>query len=101
MTLDELITLYSNKYGVDEKLARCIIQAESSFKPDATNTKAKRGIDKGFWQINSFYWEEGMSKQNFDINIPNENLEAGFYLLHTHGTKLWNWSKTSWSKCYN
>lgn len=95
-TLDEWISVYSFQYNVDKELVRDIIRCESGFNSEAINTKAVRGQDIGIWQINTYYWEEELLKQGFNIHDPKDNLEAGFYLLSKYGSKLWDWSKHCW-----
>lgn len=87
----------SIKYGVNERLASEIIRCESGYRPEARNTKAKVGVDIGYWQLNSYYWEEEMLSRGWDIYNPVDNLEAGFWLLAQQGSTPWNWSKHCWN----
>jgi soluble lytic murein transglycosylase-like protein len=95
-TLAEKINLLSVKYGVDENLAKRIIYCESGNKPQAKRYNTNDTIDYSYWQINNYWWEKELAKKGWDIKIPEQNLEAGFYLLSNYGSKLWNWSKHCW-----
>lgn len=98
VNIDKIITLLSYEYMVDEQLARRIIMCESSFNPDARNYNAKVGVDIGYFQINSHYWEAKMLEMGWDIYNPYDNLRAGFWLLSKQGTQPWFWSKHCWEK---
>lgn len=97
LTIDELITLYANKYSVDEELARNIIFCESSFKPDAINKRAVVGEDVGLFQLNTYYWQDHMADRNWNIYDTEDNIEAGMWLMNMAGTTPWGWSKPCWS----
>jgi len=97
LTIDQLITHYSDKYNVDESLARNIIFCESGFDPNALNTNAVVGEDVGLFQLNSYYWQKQMALNGWNIYIVEENIEAGMWLLSTEGSQPWLWSKKCWS----
>lgn len=97
-TTDEYITLFAEKYAVSEGLARRIIKCESNFDENARNYNAKVGVDIGYFQLNSYYWEGHMRKLGWNIYNPVQNLEAGFWLLSKQGSQPWVWSKHCWDK---
>lgn len=96
-TLEAKITRLSVEYEVDEKVALAIMKCESGLRPEAINVNKNETIDYGLWQINNFYWEDYMFEMGWDIKNPDDNLEAGFYLLSVSGTAPWIWSKHCWS----
>lgn len=97
LSIDQLISHYSEKYNVDEKLARDIIRCESNFNPYAKNTKAVIGVDIGLFQFNTHYWQEELALNGWDIYNIEDNIEAGIWLLSISGTKHWLWSAKCWS----
>jgi len=98
LSINQLITLYSEKYEVNEKLARDIIYCESRFKPYALNTKAVVGEDVGLFQLNSHYWQEIMALNGWNIYNIEDNIEAGMWLLSKSGSAPWLWSEHCWSR---
>lgn len=93
-TLDDAISFYSNKYGVSEELARNIMWCESRISPDAVNHNRREdgtvwSSDWGYWQFNDYYWEKRLKELGWDMYIPEQNLEAGFYVLSVEGRKPW------------
>lgn len=102
-TTDEAITYLAKKYKQDEKLARKIISCEGQAYKQIGNNKNldKNGnvwsVDVGWWQINDFYHESSAKKIGLDIHNEYDNLEYGFILLSTQGTKPWSASKSCWS----
>ena len=98
LSISQLITLYSEEYEVNEKLARDIIHCESRFKPYALNKKAVVGEDVGLFQLNSYYWQEQMALNGWDIYDVEDNIEAGMWLLSKSGSDPWIWSYGCWSK---
>jgi len=59
-SLTEKITLYADKYGVDQYMARDIMWCESRLYPDVTNqNRNEEGVvwstDYGYWQLNDYY----------------------------------------------
>jgi hypothetical protein len=97
----ERLNVFAEKYGVNVMLAKNIIFCESKFHQNAINeNKTKEGEvwsrDWGYWQINDYYWKEDLKEKGWDITVPEQNLEAGFYLLKTYGTKLWKASQHCW-----
>jgi len=97
LTIDQMITHYADKYNVDEKLARDIIYCESRFVPDALNKKAVVGEDVGLFQLNSYYWQDNMALNGWNIYNIEDNIEAGMWLLSISGSDPWLWSKFCWS----
>lgn len=110
-TLQQKIERLSNKYQVSAVLASEIIRCESRFVETATRLNkrvdSETGAeyvwskDIGYWQLNTYWQEETMNKMGWDIYAPEDNLEAGFWLLKTSGTKPWNWSKWCWGHTLN
>lgn len=96
--LDRELIRLSIQYNIDEDLARRIIQCESQFVEDAVGRDAVVGTDHSYWQFNSHYWEQDMLERGWDIYDPQDNLEAGFWLLSRDGTKHWNASKGCWQR---
>jgi len=79
---------FSKEYQVDEKLARRIIRCESANRSDAIN-RGKISTDYSYWQIADIFWKKEMMDLGWDITDPEDNLEAGFYILKTYGS--WPW----------
>lgn len=97
-TLDSEIDRLSIKYQVSSSSAIKIIKCESNFMPNAIRVNTTGTIDYSYWQINNYYWAKEMLDMGWDIKVPEDNLEAGFYLYSTYGDSLWNWSKYCWGK---
>jgi len=97
-TLDGEIDRLAVKYSVDKELATKIIYCESRNLPTAIRINTTGTIDYSYWQINNYYWEQEMKDLGWDIKVPEDNLEAGFYLLNKYGDSLWNWSRFCWNK---
>ena len=97
INLDTEITRLAKQYSVSEKKSRRIIMCESGGKPNAYMINSINSIDFGYWQISNKYWEDEMAEEGFDITVPSENLEAGFFLLSKYGDKLWYLSKRCWA----
>lgn len=91
-TVYEKIHTLSKKYGVPEQVAIDIMRCESKLNPMAVNHQAVVGKDIGYWQLNSYYWEEEMLRLGWDIYNPDDNLEAGFWLYSKQGAQPWSWS---------
>jgi len=49
---DPIVQKYAAQYGVDPNIARAIIEQESKWRPDVTNTNRDGSIDYGMMQIN-------------------------------------------------
>lgn len=93
---EEAFVRHSRDYGVPEQRARDIIWCESRGKAEARNYQAVVGVDIGYWQLNSYYWEVPMAERGWDIYNPEHNLEAGFWLYSVQGSDPWNWSAHCW-----
>lgn len=95
------ITRLSNHYAIDEDLVKRIIGCESGFVKDALNINKRDGVawseDIGWWQINDYYHKGMMDSMGLDIYDPQDNLEYGFMLLNSKGTKPWQASKFCWN----
>lgn len=96
-SFEEQVERLAKEYQVDKTLALSIMRCESNLRPEAINVNKNKTIDYSYWQINNYYWEDYMLERGWDIKNPNDNLEAGFYLLSVSGTAPWIWSKPCWS----
>lgn len=86
---------WCEEYGVPYSMALAVIEAESSFRPDAEN-----GSCYGYMQINSINksWllqEIGVT----DLKDPLQNLHSGIYMLGNLYGKYGDWHKAL--VCYN
>lgn len=86
---------WCEEYGVPYSMALAVIEAESSFRPDAEN-----GSCYGYMQINSINksWllqEIGVT----DLTDPLQNLHSGIYMLGDLYGKYGDWHKVL--VCYN
>jgi soluble lytic murein transglycosylase-like protein len=102
-TVSDLITKYSNEYGVDESLVRKIIGCESSMYGGAINHNRNKdgsiwSTDFGLLQVNDYFHEATMIKLGLDIRNQNDSLKYGIMMLKSQGTSPWNASKKCWSK---
>lgn len=70
-TYEEIITVYSNKYNVDENLIFAVIKSESDFKVGAVSKKGAIGL----MQFMEETAKEVCIKNNISININNINQE--------------------------
>lgn len=86
----------ASHYGVDQRLAWDIVTCESRFDQSATNTNSDMSKDFGYWQINNEYHEADAKKAGYDIYKPEDNLEYGFLLLKSDGTRHWKASEPCW-----
>ena len=84
--------------GLEESLILKIIKCESGGKPYAKGYNKNGTVDYSYWQINNYWWEKELARKGWDIKVPEQNLEAGFYLISTYGVKLWSASAHCWSK---
>lgn len=96
-TFDSEVKRLSIKYQVNEKIARKIIKCESHNNPTAIGLSAVVGRDIGYFQLNTYFHTEEMRKLGWDINVPWDNLEYGFYLMKKEGYKPWYASSKCWS----
>lgn len=85
------------KYKVDVALAQRIMTCESRVYSRAINLNKDGTRDWGYWQINDYWWHDTLLKKGWDIHKPEDNLEAGFYILSKYGTKPWTASQKCWS----
>ena len=86
---------WCEEYGVPYSVALAVIEAESSFRPDAEN-----GICYGYMQINSInkswlFQEIGVT----NLEDPLQNLHSGIYMLGDLYGKYGDWHKVL--VCYN
>lgn len=107
VSLDDKINSLAKEYNVNAALAKRIMGCESGGgatrppKADAIRLNRRKdgsvwSRDIGYGQINSYYWQKDLLKEGFDINVPDQNLEATFYLMQKYGTGLWHWSEHCW-----
>ena len=96
LTLQEKIERLSVEYNVNAKLAQQIIWCESSNNPNAIGTQAQIGRDIGYWQINTYYWEQEAFKSGFNIYNSDDNLVFGFILFSKYGSSPWMASSACW-----
>ncbi len=97
ITAEERIPILALIYGVDEDLAWAIIHCESSWRPRALNLNKNLTVDHSYWQVNTV-WIEKMSIIGFDVTNPDQNLEAGFWILSKYGVGPWSASKKCWQR---
>lgn len=86
---------WCEEYGVPYSVALAVIEAESSFRPDAEN-----GSCYGYMQINSInkswlFQEIGVT----NLDDPLQNLHSGIYMLGDLYGKYGDWHKVL--VCYN
>lgn len=93
LTLDQKIHALYLKYqpSVAESMILTIISCESSNNAQARHYNKNKTIDYSYFQINSI-WKIFFKKKGWDIANPEQNLEAGFYLLKTRGIQDWRFS---------
>lgn len=91
----EQIGRLSLRNDVDPDLATAIIGCESGFRPFAINRNRNGSYDYSLFQVNDG-WYGFFLRRGLDITDPIDNLEAGFYLLRTRGTRDWNASRHCW-----
>ncbi len=75
MDIDGLIRQAARRYGVDERLVRAVVRAESNFNPRAVS----RAGAKGLMQLMDATARRYGVQDPFD---PAQNLEAGVRYLH-------------------
>ena len=82
-------------------ISEAIIKCESGGKAYAKNINYRDGVpwseDIGYWQINDYYHRESLLELGWDIYKPEDNLEAGFFLMKTQGVQPWDASKFCWN----
>lgn len=82
-----LVVDAGGKFGIDPALGMAVVQAESSFDPNAISTDGFRS--KGLFQLLDTTGQHIMEKhgktENYDPFNPNQNVELGVsYLRHLH-----------------
>lgn len=103
MSVDEYVHFLAKLYKVKEPLARAIIGCESQWNPENVHYNYRKtgelwSRDWSYWQLNDYYQEVAMRQKGWNIYDKWQNLQAGFYILKTQGTKPWTWSEWCWSK---
>jgi len=85
----------ARKYGVSEKLALAVAQAESGFNPFAININSLDSIDRGLYQWNDKYHPEVTDEMAFNYKIATE-----LFCKAVKNGKLhwWNSSRHIWEK---
>lgn len=78
-----------NEFGVPVEIVLAVIQAESSFKPEARN-----GNCYGYMQVNKINLQ-GLTEAVgvTDLTDPYQNITAGTYMLHNLYEKYGDWHK--------
>lgn len=94
-SIEERIRTIAREYGVDEELAVRVAKAESSLDPLAINKNSPQSIDRGLYQINSFYHPEVTDEQAFDVDFSTR-----FFCQAVKDGNLnwWNASRKIWDK---
>lgn len=70
-TYEEIVSIYSDEYGVDENLIFAVIKAESDFQEDAVSHKDALGL----MQIMKETAEDVARKYNIEIDFNNSEKE--------------------------
>lgn len=84
-----------DEFGVPTEIVLAVIQAESSFRPDARN-----GNCHGYMQINKINLQRLSETVGVtDLTDPYQNITAGTYMLHELYEKYGDWHKVL--ACYN
>lgn len=84
---------YAEQYHVSLGLAKSIVRCESGFNPYAVGPTK----DHGYWQFVFRFWGKELAAKGWDIYKPEDNLEAGFWVLSQYGTFPWRNSQKCWS----
>lgn len=97
-TLDDMITVLSERYDQNESLVRRIINCEGGmYGVTHINNDRWHSKDLGLLQVNEHYHADDMKKIGLDIYNQYDSLEYGFILLHDQGLAPWSASKSCWS----
>jgi hypothetical protein len=93
--------LISKYFPGEEKIATAVMGAESSFKPDAINTKnGNKTKDWGLMQINDVnvprLIKAGIITKAEDLLDPETNVACAKWLRDNDGWSPWNSSKAKW-----
>ena len=102
-TLNSEVNRLSIKYEVSSSTALAIIKCESAMLPHAVHhnldsTGKEWSFDFSFFQINSYYHLDTMSKLGLNFYDEWDSLEYGFILLKKNGLNDWTASKWCWNK---
>lgn len=70
------------------------------FEKDGTTIRSGRvnPKDKGYCQINEYYWLDVAVKLGYDIYTPEGNVKMANHIYGINGTKDWSWSRKCWQK---
>lgn len=85
---------HAERYHVDLELAKKIVWCESAYNPLAKGPTK----DHGFFQFVYRFWGKELAGKGWDIYVPEDNLEAGFWVLSEYGTWPWRHSQHCWGK---
>lgn len=91
---------YSLINGYNPELIYKLVECESSWQVDATNTNKDllKTKDYGLFQLNSYWQVPTATKMGLDIKDPEQHIIYAFNLLRREGLKPWEASKFCWSK---
>lgn len=94
-TIEELIRRIAKEKGVDPDLAVRVAKCESSLNPKARNINAPNSVDRGLFQINS-YWHPHITDEMAD----DPELATLFFCKAVKDGNLswWNASRKCWDK---
>jgi soluble lytic murein transglycosylase-like protein len=94
---ENLLRLFSIKYGVDYELARAIINCESGFDRTVKNPSSSAS---GYWQFINGTWSSTIKRMGLpadtDKHDPVYSMQAGAWLLANDGSHHWDASKQCW-----
>ncbi len=89
---EESVSKYSAQYNVPEPIIYAVINAESSFRPDALSPKGAIGL----MQVTpvAFEWlcmKEGQTRDHLLLYDPDTNIRYGTYFLSLLQNEFKNW----------
>ena len=91
--IEALIRKIAKEEGVDEDLAVRVARAESALNPKARCVNGKGSIDRGLYQINSFYHPEVTDEEADD---PEFAIRFFCQAVKDGNLSWWNASKAKW-----
>ena len=96
LKIKEMIKRVAKEYGIREEIAIGVARCESNFNPKATNKRGNHpsySIDRGLYQINSYWHSEVKDIQAFDSEFS-----IRFFCQAVKDGHLdwWNSSKRCW-----
>jgi len=98
--LKQKVAYYSLINGYSPDLINRIVDCESAWQVDATNTNTDiwKSVDYGLFQLNLHYHSPDATKMGLDIKDPDQNIMYAFQLMQKQGLKPWTSSKHCWNK---